>query len=89
VSTALTPAELEARFAEPLPDDGRPIADVIDRLRRDVLPDCNRLTHPRSMGHQVSAPLPVAVWTETVCPEQPCHEGHAFRTRIGVEVRTV
>ena len=66
VSTARTPAELESRFAEPLPDDGRPIADVIDRLRRDVLPDCNRLTHPRSMGHQVSAPLPVAVWTEAL-----------------------
>ena len=31
-----------------------------------MLPDCNRLTHPRSMGHQVSAPLPVAVWTEAL-----------------------
>jgi L-2,4-diaminobutyrate decarboxylase len=66
VSTALGPAELAERFAEPLPADGRPLADVIERLRNDVLPDCNRLTHPRSMGHQVSAPLPVAVWTEAL-----------------------
>jgi L-2,4-diaminobutyrate decarboxylase len=66
VSTALTPADLAARFDEPLPELGRPIDDVLDRLRRDVLPDCNRLTHPRSMGHQVSAPLPVAVWTEAL-----------------------
>jgi L-2,4-diaminobutyrate decarboxylase len=66
VSTALTPAELAARFAEPLPEEGRPLGDVVERLRRDVLPDGNRLTHPRSMGHQVSAPLPVAVWTEAL-----------------------
>jgi L-2,4-diaminobutyrate decarboxylase len=66
VSTFLAPEELAARFAEPLPEEGRPLGDVLERLRRDVLPDCNRLTHPRSMGHQVSAPLPVAVWTEAL-----------------------
>ena len=66
VSTPHTPADLAARFAEPLPELGRPLSDVLDRLRNDVLPDCNRLTHPRSMGHQVSAPLPVAVWTEAL-----------------------
>ena len=66
VSTALTPAQLAARFAEPLPRSGRPLADVLTSLQRDVLPDCNRLMHPRSMGHQVSAPLPVAVWTEAL-----------------------
>jgi L-2,4-diaminobutyrate decarboxylase len=66
VSTAHTPAELAARFEEPLPPQGLPLADVLARLERDVLPDCNRLTHPRSMGHQVSAPLPAAVWTEAL-----------------------
>jgi L-2,4-diaminobutyrate decarboxylase len=66
VSTALTPAGLAARFDEPLPERGRPLEEVLNRLRRDVLPESNRLTHPRSMGHQVSAPLPVAVWTEAL-----------------------
>jgi L-2,4-diaminobutyrate decarboxylase len=66
VSTALTPAGLAARFAEPLPEEGRALGDVLARLRNEVLPDCNRLTHPRSMGHQVSAPLPVAVWAEAL-----------------------
>jgi len=66
VSTAHTPADLAARFAEPLPREGRPLDAVLERLRGEVLPDCNRLTHPRSMGHQVSAPLPVAVWTEAL-----------------------
>jgi L-2,4-diaminobutyrate decarboxylase len=66
VSTAHSPSDLAARFAEPLPPHGQPLADVLSRLERDVLPDCNRLTHPRSMGHQVSAPLPAAVWTESL-----------------------
>jgi L-2,4-diaminobutyrate decarboxylase len=66
VSTALDPSDLAARFDEPLPIQGRPIDEVLRRLERDVLPECNRLTHPRSLGHQVSAPLPVAVWTESL-----------------------
>jgi L-2,4-diaminobutyrate decarboxylase len=66
VSTGAVPADLAARFDEPLPSGGRPIAEVIARLERDILPDCNRLMHPRAMGHQVSAPLPVAVWMDAL-----------------------
>lgn len=66
VSTAHGPDELARRFDEPLPQSGRPIEDVLERLRRDVVPDSNHLCHPRSMGHQVSAPLPAAVWTESL-----------------------
>lgn len=66
VSTPLTPGELARRFDEPLPQNGTSIEAVLARLEHEVLPDCNRLTHPRSMGHQVSAPLPVAVWTEAL-----------------------
>jgi L-2,4-diaminobutyrate decarboxylase len=66
VSTGQPPSALAARFAEPLPRDGRPLDEVLARVERDVLPDCNRLTHPRSMGHQVSAPLAAAVWAESM-----------------------
>jgi L-2,4-diaminobutyrate decarboxylase len=66
VSTARAPSELAARFDEPLPVHGRSLADVLSRLEHDVLPDVNRLSHPRAMGHQVSAPLAVAVWTEAL-----------------------
>jgi L-2,4-diaminobutyrate decarboxylase len=66
VSTALGPDELARRFDEPLPRSGRPLDHVLERLRREVIPDSNHLCHPRSMGHQVSAPLPAAVWTESL-----------------------
>lgn len=64
VSTPLTPREIAQLFDEPLPRRGRPLTEVAERLRREVVPASNRLCHPRSMGHQVSAPLPAAVWTE-------------------------
>jgi L-2,4-diaminobutyrate decarboxylase len=66
VSTPLGPDELAMRFDELLPATGRSLASVLARLQSDVLPDSNHLTNPRAMGHQVSAPLPAAVWTEPV-----------------------
>ena len=64
VSTGLTPAELLSRFADPPPAGPRPIEEVVDALRTEVLADSNRLWHPRYVGHQVSAPLPAAVWAD-------------------------
>ena len=66
VSTSLTSDELASRFDEPLPLDGAPLADIVARLRDDVIADCNRLFHPRAVGHQVSPPLPAAIWAESV-----------------------
>jgi L-2,4-diaminobutyrate decarboxylase len=66
VSTSRSAAELAARFDEPMPRDGSPLASVVARLRDEVIPDCNRLYHPRYAGHQVSAPLPAAIWTESL-----------------------
>jgi len=66
VNSGRAPAELAARFDEPLPRGGRPLAEVAARLAQEVVPDANRLSHPMSLGHQVAAPLPVAVWAESV-----------------------
>lgn len=66
VSTSLSPAELEARFAGPPPEKGTSIRMLLAHIERDILSESNKLCHPRSMGHQVSAPLPAAVWTEAV-----------------------
>jgi L-2,4-diaminobutyrate decarboxylase len=66
VSTSLSAVELAARFDEPMPVEGKPLAQVAARLRDEVIADCNHLYHPRYAGHQVSAPLPAAIWTESV-----------------------
>jgi len=66
VSTPRSAGELAARFPDVLPVDGRPLAEIVERLGADVIADANRLMHPMSLGHQVAAPLPAAVWTESV-----------------------
>ena len=66
VSTRLSPVEIAERFNEPMPQQGHSLAEVLARLEHDVLRDANHLLHPMAMGHQVSAPLPAAVWTEIV-----------------------
>jgi len=66
VSTTRSPAELAGRFDEPLPRAGRSLEEVVARVAQDVVPDVTRLTHPMYMGHQVSAPLPAAIWAEAL-----------------------
>jgi L-2,4-diaminobutyrate decarboxylase len=66
VSTLLDKQTLAARFDEPMPMGIKPLADVVKRIETDIMPDVNRLMHPMYMGHQVSAPLAAAVWTEVV-----------------------
>jgi L-2,4-diaminobutyrate decarboxylase len=66
VTSAVGPAPMAARFREPLPRAGRPMAEVLDRVRHQIVAESNRLYHPMAMGHQVSAPLPAAVWAEVV-----------------------
>jgi len=66
VSSGRSFEEITARFAEPLPARGRPLAEVVERVRLEVMADANRLGHPMYMGHQVSFPLSTAVWTDAV-----------------------
>jgi L-2,4-diaminobutyrate decarboxylase len=66
VSSARSPSDLAGRFDEPLPRTGCSLEEVVARLGRDVVPDVTRLTHPMYMGHQVSAPLPAAIWVEAL-----------------------
>jgi L-2,4-diaminobutyrate decarboxylase len=54
------------RFDEPVPSSGAPLDAVIERLRREVIPDSNWLYHPRAMGHQVAPPLPALIWSESL-----------------------
>lgn len=66
VSTGVAPNDVAARFDEPMPENGRPLDEVISRVRVQVIADANRLAHPMYMGHQVSFPLSTAVWTDAV-----------------------
>lgn len=66
VSTPLSADALAQRFAEEFPRDGSPVAEILERLEREVIADANKYYHPMYMGHQTSAPLPVGIWMESV-----------------------
>ena len=66
VSTWHSAEMIADRLSEPLPRRARPLADVARRLSSLLLNDVNRLAHPMYIGHQVSAPLPAAVWTDAL-----------------------
>src|SRR5215204_5929341 len=66
VSSGVSPNDLAARFDEPMPEHGRPLDEVVARVRSEIMADANRLAHPMYMGHQVSFPLSTAVWTDAV-----------------------
>jgi L-2,4-diaminobutyrate decarboxylase len=56
--------ELAALFGGPPPRHGRELHDVVRSIAGDIVGHSNRLAHPMAMGHQVSPPLPAAVWAE-------------------------
>ncbi|RPI23097.1 MAG: pyridoxal-dependent decarboxylase [Acidobacteria bacterium] len=60
------PAHLLNLTAEPPPAEGRPFEDVLAQVANVFVPNSNWLYHPRCMGHQVSAPLPAAIWAESI-----------------------
>ena len=66
VSTPLSSEEIAARFAQDFPRDGRPVAEIIQRLEKEIIADANKYYHPMYMGHQTSAPLPVGIWMESI-----------------------
>lgn len=48
-------ADLKARLAEPLPQEGRAVAELLDLFREVIVPESRQNGHPRSFGY-VSAP---------------------------------
>ena len=66
VSAGGTPEQISELFNDDFSAEGTSVAEVLERLERDVVQNSNWLYHPRYMGHQVSAPLPAAVWTDAV-----------------------
>ncbi len=66
VSTWHSAQVIADRLAGPMPRGPRALSDVARRLSSLLLEDVNRLAHPMYIGHQVSAPLPAAVWTDAL-----------------------
>lgn len=91
VSTGRSPRDLYTAFDEPLPRGGASLDDVLRRLRDEVVADANHLYHPRYVGHQVSAPLPAAIWSESLVSalNQSVAVAEMSPTATAIETRVV
>ena len=57
----VTPKHLEKLFAEPLPQDPTPAADVVQELEEKLLPFCTHVNHPGYFGLITPTPTPVGI----------------------------
>ena len=66
VCSTATPADLERLFAEPLPQEGEEIEELLARFTGQVIPHAMNIPSPRYYGLFNPTPLPVAVWADAL-----------------------
>jgi len=87
----ITPVQTAALFDEPLPEEGRPFADILERFRRDVVPNSFHLPSPRYFGLMNPTPLPVAVFAEAMAAalNQNLGAWHHSPAATAIEARVI
>jgi aromatic-L-amino-acid decarboxylase len=63
----LTPAGLDDTFAEPMPEEGTPFAELVQDCRSRVFPNTMAIGSRRYFGMMNPAPLPLAIFSEALC----------------------
>lgn len=66
VASEATPADLEKLFAEPLPENGIGLDEILTRVRKDVAPHAMTVPSPRYFGQFNPTPLPIGVWADAL-----------------------
>ena len=66
VTPEASPADLEKLFAEPLPENGISIEDILRRFNRDIAPNAMKVPSPRYYGQFNPTPLPIGVWADAL-----------------------
>ena len=66
VTSEATPADLEKLFAEPLPEHGIGIEEILARFTNEIAPHAMRVPSPRYFGQFNPTPLPIGVWADAL-----------------------
>ena len=66
VTTPTGADEVYARLNGALPGEGASLEEILGEAEKLIMHQSIRLSHPMYLGHQVSAPLPAAVWSEVL-----------------------
>ena len=66
VAPESTPSDIEELFAEPLPEKGISLAEILSRFRTDIAPNSMLVPSPRYYGQFNPTPLPIGVWADAL-----------------------
>src|SRR5438045_4069188 len=66
VTPEAAPAELEKLFAEPLPEQGISLEEILARFRNDIAPNAMGVPSPSYFGQFNPTPLPIGVWADAL-----------------------
>lgn len=66
VASEATPADLEKLFAEPPPEKGVGVDEILTRFRKEVAPHAMAVPSPRYFGQFNPTPLPIGVWADAL-----------------------
>src|SRR5437763_12053481 len=67
VVPSATPADLKKLFDEPLPVEGAPAEDILERFSSDIAAHAMQIPSPRYFGQFNPAPLAIGVWADALC----------------------
>jgi len=67
VVPSATPDELQHLFEEPMPVEGSPAAEILEKYARDIAPNAMRVPSPRYFGQFNPTPLAIGVWADALC----------------------
>ena len=66
VTPETAPSDIEKLFAEPLPEKGSSLEEILNRFRDHVAPNSMMVPSPRYFGQFNPAPLPIGVWADAL-----------------------
>ena len=66
VTPEAAPVDMERLFAEPLPESGIALADILERFREAIAPNSMLVPSPRYFGQFNPTPLPIGVWADAL-----------------------
>ena len=67
VSSRATPAELKQLFDEPVPLEGVPVEEILEKFARDIEPHAMQVPSPHYFGQFNPTPLAIGVWADALC----------------------
>jgi len=89
IGRVASPAALEAQFSQPVPEAGRPIAELIEQFQSSIIANSLRTQHPRFLAFVPTAPTPMAILGDWLTAAANLYAGHWFESSSAATLERV